>query len=84
MACGCGKTTSCIYAAQFRNGSEHLIICNECWTDGKRCFFGPNGLVVSKEIPPFHKEAALYWDEGGFVTGGEMPVTYPSVEQPKD
>lgn len=80
---GCEKTTSWIFAAQFCNGeNEHVIICNECWDAGKRCFLGPNGLVVSNELPPSHKEAALYWDEGGFVTGGDLPITYPSVEQP--
>lgn len=79
---GCGKTTSCIFAAQFCNGDEHVIVCIECWDAGKRCFMGPNGLVVSHEMPPKYKEAALYWDEGGYVTGGNLPITYPSTKQP--
>jgi hypothetical protein len=83
--CGhCKQVTSWICAAQFYNGEdEHIIICYDCWRAGKRCFIGPNGLVVNNKAPSDeYREAALFYDEGGFVTGGEIPMTYPDMNQP--
>lgn len=77
---GCKIVTSYIFAAQFSDKDQHLIICNDCWADGVRCYRGPDKLIVGKDLD--YKEAVLYWDEGGFVTGGDRPVTYPSNDQP--
>lgn len=80
---GCGTLTSFIYAAQFQNGiNERVIICPDCWGIGKRCFIGPTGLLVATEKPEGFREAALYWDEGGYVTGDNSNSIYPSTEQP--
>lgn len=82
MKCGgCGRETSCLFGAQFRNGDERVIICSRCWDSGKMCFFGPGGLVVSDTEPPGYQVASLYWDEASAVTGGIVPVCYPRTEQ---
>ena len=82
MKCGgCGRETSCLFGAQFRNGDERVIVCAECWDSGKRCFFGENRLVVSDTAPEGYKEARLYWDEGCVITGGSIPICYPRTEQ---
>lgn len=75
---GCGVVTSWICAAQFCSGEEHLIICWDCWQSGKRCFFGPGGLIVSDTAPSGYREADLYWDEGCYVTGGTKEIHYPN------
>lgn len=81
---GCEKTTSWICAAQYCNGKHHVIICSACYEQGERCWVLPDGsLKVSKEKPEGGRAAALYWDEGGFVTGGEEEVTYPNRTQPE-
>jgi hypothetical protein len=81
---GCGNITSYIFAAQYRNGDKaHAIICSGCWDEGKRCWFTSDGdLVVAKDQPDNSRAAALYWDEGGMVTGGDIAVTYPDTYQP--
>ena len=87
---GCGEVTSYICVAQFRSGTEEdsieKIICKSCWDAGKRCWWFENGeLVVSENRPPEGKRAALYWDEGGYVTDfvdGTLLPTYPDIEQP--
>ena len=80
---GCSLETSCICAAQFYNGREQfVVICKDCWDAGKRCYFGTEGLIVANQPPnEEYREAALYWDEGGYVTGGLLPISYPSQEQ---
>ena len=82
--CGCKEETSYVCAAQFCDGPDnHLIICFSCWEDGLRCFYSSKeGLVASKTKPSDeYREAKLYYDEGGFVTGGAIPRAYPSQSQ---
>jgi uncharacterized protein CbrC (UPF0167 family) len=82
---GCDKEASYIVVAQFYNGPrEHKIICIECWEDGFRCFYSQEDdwLTVSKTKPSeVYNEAKLYYDEGGFVTGGNIPIAYPDMNQ---
>jgi hypothetical protein len=81
---GCGDVVSHIFAAQFCNSpmGQEVIVCYSCWMAGVRCYYGPGGLVVAKEPPTQdHKLAELYWDEGGHVTGGKIPVVYPRRTQ---
>lgn len=79
---GCGERTSYICAAQYTHGGETIILCKDCYDEGHRCWFLDGKLVVSKEQPPGSQPAYLYWDEGGWVTGGHEPVLYPNTEQP--
>lgn len=81
---GCNQETSYLFAAQFYNGpSEHLILCGECWTDGVRCYYSPTkGLAVFQNTPlGDYREAKVYYDAFGIVTGEDTPITYPSMEQ---
>ena len=74
--CGrCKKITSFICAAQFHGKNEdELIICYDCWNSGYRCFDGSDGLIVALTCPEGYETAKLYYDEGAYVTQGEIPV----------
>lgn len=80
---GCDNSVSFLSAAQFSDWpNEVKLICHECWGRGIRCYYGPKGLVVSSNKPSEeYTEAKLYWDEGGHVTGGSIPVFYPNTKQ---
>lgn len=80
---GCSKVTSWICAAQYTHQDQHEIICFDCYENGVRCWFFEGKLVVSKDQPKGSKKAVLYWDEGGYVTGGGGAFTYPDKDQPE-
>ena len=80
-ACQTMVTALCL--AQYRDGSTHAYLCPECHMAGIRCWYLKDGTFrVSAEQPKDSVPAALYWDEGGYVTGTDLPRTYPSVYQP--
>lgn len=89
---GCGNGTTCLFAAQYRNGKgREAYICGECYKAGYRCWVNPDGsLVVAKEQPDGSRRAVLYWDEGFMTTEGKglaktpsgAVVTYPKTTQP--
>lgn len=82
---GCGQNTTCVFAAQYRNDPHEAYICKTCYTKGLRCWVNPNGsLVVTKYQPNDFKPALLYWDEGNYVTGGDVKVNYPSTNQSRN
>jgi hypothetical protein len=81
---GCGIMTSCISVAQYMNtNNRSAYICKDCYEAGQRCWVILNGdLVIQKKKPISSRMAVLYWDEGDYVTGGGLDITYPSQEQP--
>jgi hypothetical protein len=82
---GCGIMTTCLSVAQYKNSNNRTAyICRDCYEVGQRCWVVANGdLVVQKKKPNHSRMAVLYWDEGDYVTGGGLDITYPSQDQPE-
>lgn len=82
---GCGTHTTCLSVAQYLNANNRsAYICRDCYEAGQKCWVLSNGdLVVMAKQPIFSRPAVLYWDEGNYVTGGGLDITYPSQDQPE-
>ena len=83
---GCGCTVSCIFAAQYEAKTIaqahgiHVVLCKSCWDYGIRMWVNDTyDYCIGTTAPEGFREASLYWDEGGLVTGRTRDeMTWPN------
>jgi len=85
---GCQTLVGYVFAAQYRVNGEgadsDVVLCKVCWDRGVRMWIDDAGShEVGVDCPSGFREAMLYYDEGGYVTGRDASqFTYPDFDQP--